>query len=93
MESPESSAPQFSGQQAAVLNALSKRDALQTPCPRCTNSKFDVLDGFLYLPIKDHTEGAEFDTTKNLVVAVLICKHCGYCCHHAIGGLGILHAG
>ncbi len=71
-----------------IINILEKRGATG-PCPRCTESKFTLLDGYFSNQVRVDLEKAILGG-PTVPTVVLICNNCGFISQHALGALGLM---
>ena len=74
--------------QKAIIDRLEERGA-QTPCPRCGNAHFSLLDGFVSFPLK-----ADLRSPDGTFVAPSVgvaCERCGFMSFHSLGNLDLIH--
>ena len=66
--------------QQKLIEALGEVGA-DRPCPRCGHADFDLLDGYVALPVQVKlTE----PTTTSLPTVVTVCERCGFIAQHAV---------
>jgi hypothetical protein len=81
--------PEWSQEQKEkIVKALMERGA-QSPCPRCGNPNFTLLDGFFNQPIQPEL-GNIILGGPSIPSVVTVCTHCGFISQHALGALGLL---
>ncbi len=78
----------------SVIDAL-KRVGANTPCPRCGNTEFTLLDGYDNVRINRTIDGQLFSGGSlspafQVPSVLLVCERCGYLSAHALGALGLL---
>jgi hypothetical protein len=70
-----------------ITTELENRKAV-TPCPRCSGSKFTIMDNFgkttLNQDLGGYVLGGPF-----VPFIVVICNNCGFMSQHAVGVLGV----
>lgn len=71
-----------------IAKILQDKGALM-PCPRCTNQKFTLLDGYFNQPIQQKLTGMVIGGPA-VPSVVLVCNNCGYMSQHALGALGLM---
>ena len=59
------------------------------PCPRCSNNRFSVADGYFAQTIQDDVTNFRLGG-PTIPTAVTVCDRCGYVSLHALGALGLL---
>lgn len=74
-----------------ALKRLKAKNALG-PCPRCTEEKFQMLEGFVTPPVVLNTK-ITISLQKTMPSVVLICKNCGFSSFHSIGLLKMMNWG
>lgn len=77
-----------------VIEAL-KRVGANTPCPRCGNTEFTLLNGYDNVLINRSIDGQLFpggpqSPAIQVPTVLLVCEKCGYLSAHALGALGLL---
>jgi ribosomal protein S27AE len=75
-------------EQKKVIAALEKAGA-RLPCPRCGNTQFSLLDGYINNPIQSNLSGI-FIGGPSIPAVVVACTKCGYLSQHALGALNLL---
>jgi hypothetical protein len=74
-----------------IVAALTERQATQN-CPRCTNDKFSLAPGIIYLPLQRLGVGGILIGGPSIPCVAATCSRCGYVAQHALGALGFLGA-
>lgn len=74
-----------------IAKILQDKGALR-PCPRCTNQKFTLLDGYFNQSIQQELTGMLIGGPA-VPSVVLVCNNCGYMSQHALGVLGLMPPG
>jgi ribosomal protein S27AE len=75
-------------QKKEITQSLKDRGALQT-CPRCGNSHFILVDGFITHYLQPNAIGVTLGGLSMPCVAV-VCNNCGFLSEHSLGILGLL---
>ncbi len=60
-----------------------------SPCPRCRNNEFSLVDGYFNQTIQTNLRGMVLGG-PSLPTVVVVCTRCGYVAQHALGTLGLL---
>ncbi|MBD07150.1 MAG: hypothetical protein MK009_07300 [Gammaproteobacteria bacterium] len=79
------------------MNKLEKDDIIQkliekgvnSPCPRCSNDAFTLVDGYFNQTIQDSVSGFLVGGT-GIPSIVTACTNCGFLSQYALGALGLL---
>lgn len=75
-------------QKEEITQILKERGALQN-CPRCGNSHFILVDGFITHYLQPNAIGVTLGGLSMPCVAV-VCNNCGFMSEHSLGLLGLL---
>jgi hypothetical protein len=81
---------QIQDERERIRTALASRATGR--CPRCSNTDFTLLDGFIILPLSPRSNRAVLGG-KTLSCAVTACRTCGYIAMHSLTHLGVMPAG
>jgi hypothetical protein len=78
----------------SIIKAL-KRVGANAPCPRCGNTKFELLGEYDYMLANQGSNGSpppgNHQAPSLMVPSVLVgCEQCGYLSAHGLGVLGVL---
>ena len=76
-------------QSKEIIQALSEK-GVKSPCPRCGNAHFTLLEGFFNQPISPDLNpmGAiAFSSGPTVPSVVTACSRCGFLSQHALGVL------
>ena len=71
-----------------IINALKERN-VNSPCPRCGNTSFTLLDGYFNQTIQGGLKGLALGG-PSIPSIVTVCSKCGFLSQHALGTLGLL---
>jgi ribosomal protein S27AE len=74
-----------------IIAELEKRGAT-APCPRCGNSNFILMDGFLNNPLQTELTGSLILGGPTVPSIVTVCSKCGFMSQHALGALQLLQS-
>lgn len=75
-------------QKEEITQILKDRGALQN-CPRCGNSHFILIDGFITHYLQPNAIGVLLGGVSMPYVGV-VCDKCGFLSEHSLGVLGLL---
>lgn len=59
-------------------------------CPMCRKSEWVLADGYVNVSLQPHFGGGVLLGGPMIPTAVIVCGHCGFVSHHALGSLGLL---
>jgi len=85
---PEKAPKLTEEQKRRIIQQLVDR-GVNSPCPRCGNRDFTVLDGYFSQSLQTHPVGLVIGGTS-VPSAVTACTRCGFLALHALGALGLL---
>ena len=80
----------FSEEQYNKINAILTERKAVLPCPRCGNTYFSLLHGFVSLPVQNPTAENAVNGGPAIPCVVTVCNNCGFLSNHALGVLGLL---
>ena len=75
-------------QKKEIVQRLESKGA-KRPCPRCNNSQFTLMDGYVVHPVQSSIDSLTIGG-RNVPAIVVFCTQCGYMAQHALGALGLL---
>jgi len=78
-----------SAQKERIISKLHEVKA-ESPCPRCSNISFSLVDGIFNQTIQDDLKNIKIGGTS-LPTIVTVCAKCGFISHHALGALGLMN--
>ena len=76
-------------QKKEIVDALQARGA-DSPCPRCGNKNFTLIDGFFNQSLQNELTGAFIIGGISVPSVGVVCNRCGFIAHHSLGILGLL---
>ena len=72
----------------AIIDKLNSR-IQHLECPMCHSRNFIIADGYFNSTIQPHLNGVVLGGPSIPNIGI-VCNHCGFISHHAIGVLGLL---
>ena len=69
---------------------LLKERGVSLPCPRCGNTKFGLIDGYINPSLGKEITAGLIIGGATLPSVATVCEKCGFVSHHALGALGLL---
>ncbi len=71
-----------------IIAAL-KAAGVNAPCPRCRNTNFTLMDGYITHPIQSDFQSFNIGG-PSLPAVMTVCNQCGFLAQHALGVLNLL---
>jgi len=72
-----------------IIELLQKKGAMQS-CPRCSNTNFELIDGYLNQYIQNEFRHGMAIGGPSIPSVVVVCNKCGFMSQHALGALNLL---
>ena len=72
-----------------IIELLTEKGAM-LPCPRCSNTSFVLIDGYLNRFLQEEVSSGRSIGGPSLPSVATVCDKCGFISQHALGALNLL---